>query len=370
MAKSREASVARQHHLCLMAAQCQALTIRATAAYRRLARRGCAERPALFSLKPKARAQRQWPNTCVASRKPAAVTSRCPHSRALLTTSRQLPSSGITLLQTKTGIFVLTSLNWSPSRALPMTVHSPPSHARKSSICRNLQLLLRTSTTAKHQESQAYRLKHFPVQHLPLPTCTGPSISRSRRASRHHSYGGEVELYRSTNLQKPLGTRSAWRSILLMEASSKAVCAAVRDSLLQGFARVAQPAQRGSRKGSSLQMPMAYEQLALDYLVRHNRSGGLVFFDGNAAFYATFREVVLGRDALLTPTQLEDLAARISPDAAVQEAFLAVALGSGVYQMDSASSSPARYIRLGFLSEDNPPSPPRQAPCLRHLWQT
>ena len=130
--------------------------------------------------------------------------------------------------------------------------------------------------------------------------------------------------------QKALSTRAAWRSILLMEASTQAVCTAVRASLLQGFERIAQPAQGGSRKGSALQLPMAYAQLTLDYLVSNNSSGGLIFFDGKAAFYATFREVVLGRDALMTPVQIQELATQISSDAEVQDALIAAALGPGL----------------------------------------
>ena len=330
----RRNTVARQRRLCILMAHCQSQTIRATSAYRFQLRRDCADRARTLFFEAKGKG-------------PEAMAH---HLRTLTKAGRRykpLPTQPCLIDQGQAAADPLLELG----------LHFAADE--KGHLCTDFaELVTRpcpvddalTDTLARHEVISMPQLavSFAAIHHRKAPGLSGlpPEAFSCAAAAAANVYwplylkattrqqapllwrGGRVVPVNKP--QKALGTRAAWRSILLMEASTKAVCTAVRATLLQGFERIAQPAQGGSRKGSALQLPMAYAQLTLDYLVRTNSSGGLIFFDGKAAFYATFREVVLGRDALMTPVQIEELASQISPDAEVQDAFIAAALGPGL----------------------------------------
>ena len=144
--------------------------------------------------------------------------------------------------------------------------------------------------------------------------------------------------------QKCLAQASGWRSIMLLEASTKGIGRAVRQTLLQGFANVASPEQGGSRPKVTLEMPMMYVQEVLRILRRDYKPGGVLFIDGRNAFYATVRQLLQGNESYDTVHQLQELAQVIAPDEAAQTRFLSTMLGPGLLQQAGVPEPLRRMI--------------------------
>ena len=344
----RPGTVRRQRHLCMLAAQCQAQTITAVQAYRKSARQDCANkaRSLFFEAKgkgPEALAQHMRSITKAGRRYKPLPTQPCLLERGQAAADPML-ELGFHFAADENGHLCTDFSELALDNDFPARCHSVPLDRRE--VISMPQLAVAFAAVHSHK---APGLSGLPPEAFSCAATAAASVywplylkTTVRRQGPIIWRGGRVVPINKP--QKALGTRAAWRSILLMEASTKAVCSAVRASLLQGFAAVAQPAQGGSRPGSALQLPMAYAQLTLDFLVRHGRSGGLIFFDGKAAFYSTFREVVLGKDALLSATQIEELARLVSPDPDVQDAFLAAALGPGLLQHSGVSNGLRQFL--------------------------
>ena len=344
----RPGTVRRQRHLCMLAAQCQAQTIAAAQAYRKSARQDCAikARSLFFEAKgkgPEALAQHMRCITKAGRRYKPLPTQPCLLERGQAAADPML-ELGFHFAADENGHLCTDFSELALDNDFPARCHSVPLDRRE--VVSMPQLAVAFAAVHSHK---APGLSGLPPEAFSCAATAAASVywplylkTTVRRQAPIIWRGGRVVPINKP--QKALGTRAAWRSILLMEASTKAVCSAVRASLLQGFAAVAQPAQGGSRPGSALQLPMAYAQLTLDFLVRHGRSGGLIFFDGKAAFYSTFREVVLGKDALLSATQIEELARLVSPDPDVQDAFLAAALGPGLLQHSGVSNGLRQFL--------------------------
>ena len=333
---SRPCSYDRQKRLRYMSAQCHSQTLRAVTAYRKLLRRDCAEKARTLFFEARGKG-------------PEAMAH---HLRCLTKTGRRFKP-----LPTQPCL-----INGSQASANPLLDLGHHFAAdEKGHLCTDFsELAARPKATTGPNAAPLCRQDVISMPQLAVAFATlnnrkGPGLTGLPPEAFSFAAPAAAQVYWPLYLkatvrqqapiiwrggrvvpinkpQKAFRTRAAWRSILLMEASAKAICSAARPVLLQGFSRVVQPAQGGSRQGSSLHLPMAYAQATLDYLVRQGRSGGLIFFDGKAAFYATFREIVLGQDALHTAHQLDELARLVSDDPHVQEAFLAGALGPGLLQ--------------------------------------
>ena len=88
---------------------------------------------------------------------------------------------------------------------------------------------------------------------------------------------------------KDLTSVKGWRSILLLEPSQKALGAAVRPALLQALDGLTHPGLAGARRGMPLSLPSMLVSLHISMLCRDKASGGVLFLDGESAFYNTVR---------------------------------------------------------------------------------
>ena len=346
--RSRSGSSIRQQHLRFLIAQCQRLCMCATSSYRARIRRDCANKARSLFFEAKGKG-------------PEALAH---HMRSLIRTGRRykpLPTQpcliddgraaqdpllelGLHFAADEHGYLCEDSAEFS-SRPVGQSLSSSQPFSRLDVISLP-QLTVAFAALNSHKAAGLTGIPPEAFSHAAIEAAAVYWPLYLKTTVRQQApiiwRGGRVVPINKP--QKALGTRAAWRSILLMEASAKAVCSAARPALLHAFEKVVRAAQGGSRRGSALQLPMAYAHVTLDFLVRTGKSGGLIFFDGKAAFYATFRETVLGHDSLLTGAQLEVLATKVSDDPNVQDAFLTGALGPGLLEHAGVPVGLRHYI--------------------------
>ena len=98
-------------------------------------------------------------------------------------------------------------------------------------------------------------------------------------------------------LQKPgkdISLPTGWRSIALQEAPAKAACATIRSELVRAFEMFADHAQLGGRPQGPIGYPSHLVKGHLGRMAQLKRSAGIIFVDGQQAFYAVFRELATG----------------------------------------------------------------------------
>ena len=337
-------SAMRQRRLRMLSAQCCHHVVQANATYRQLSRRDCAQRARqlFFEAKgkgPEAMAQHLRSLTRSGRRFKPLPTQPCIHDQDGKAVDDPFLALGQHFAKDEHG-HLCTDLSELATTSQPRAFDQGDPFPREDVISMP-KLTVAFASLANHkaagltgvppeafsQSAAQAASKYWPLYLKATLRKQCPTLWRGGRA---------VPIGKP---QKPIGTLAAWRSILLIESAAKGIASAARDSLLAGFEKILQPGQGGSRRGAPLQLPMIYAQSTLDFLIRKGISGGLIFIDGKAAFYATFREIVLGQDALLTPQQIERLVQLISPDETIQEAILTAAFAPGL--LASADVSPA-----------------------------
>ena len=136
-------------------------------------------------------------------------------------------------------------------------------------------------------------------------------------------------------IEKPgkcLSVPGGWRSIMLMEAGAKGLGGALRSELLRGFEAIRVEGQGGSRPRAPMQAAMSQVRGFLMELHAKHRSGGVIFVDGQTAFYATIRQGLLGRDADATLPYLGYLASVLFDEEMERDRFVATALAPGLLE--------------------------------------
>ena len=88
---------------------------------------------------------------------------------------------------------------------------------------------------------------------------------------------------------KDPATVKGWRSILLLEPSQKALGVAIRPALLQALSALTHPGLAGAQRGLPLSLPSMLVSLHVSMLCHEKASGGVLFLDGESAFYNTVR---------------------------------------------------------------------------------
>ena len=118
---------------------------------------------------------------------------------------------------------------------------------------------------------------HFPILLKTVANGRGPLLWRGGTAVPIAKPGKDVT------------TVKGWRFILLLEPSQKALGAAIRPALLDALQSLAFPGLAGGRKGLPLSLPSLLVSLHVSWLCQHKESGGVLFLDGESAFYNTVR---------------------------------------------------------------------------------
>ncbi|CAE7835275.1 unnamed protein product [Symbiodinium sp. CCMP2592] len=152
---------------------------------------------------------------------------------------------------------------------------------------------------------------------------------------------------RAAAIEKPgkcLTDPAGWRSIMLMEAGAKGLGAAMRAELLSGFDKIRVEGQGGSRPKAPMQAAMSQIRGFVTDLNRRHRSGGVIFVDGQTAFYATVRQRLLGRDASQPLAYLEHLATVLFDDSDDRDRFIATALAPGLLEHCQISPEVRRMV--------------------------
>ena len=119
---------------------------------------------------------------------------------------------------------------------------------------------------------------------------------------------------------------------MLMEAGAKGLGGALRSELLRGFEAIRVEGQGGSRPRAPMQAAMWQVRGFLTELHAKHRSGGVIFVDGQTAFYATIRQGLLGRDADATLPYLGYLASVLFDEEVERDRFVATALAPGLLE--------------------------------------
>ncbi|CAE7942578.1 unnamed protein product [Symbiodinium sp. KB8] len=143
---------------------------------------------------------------------------------------------------------------------------------------------------------------------------------------------------------KPPHTTSGWRSILLLESGAKGVAKALRRDLLLAFDSVRQPAQGGSRPGAPMQTASAQVRGLIHRLRSRKLSGGILFVDGQAAFYSMLRESLVGTDACQPQQFFQKLAEDAFDDENDRLQFLLHTLGPGLLEQAAVPEAIRRFV--------------------------
>ena len=143
---------------------------------------------------------------------------------------------------------------------------------------------------------------------------------------------------------KPPHCTSGWRSILLLEAGAKGIARALRQDLLRAFETVRQPAQGDSRPGNPLQVASAHVRGLVKRIRATKKCGGVLFVDGQAAFYSLLREALLGSDSCSPPEFFRKLADEVFTTEDARLHFLVQALGPGLLQESGVPIAVRRFI--------------------------
>ena len=141
-----------------------------------------------------------------------------------------------------------------------------------------------------------------------------------KAAARHHwplLWRGGLAVAIPKVGRDPLST-SGWRSILLIEPACKALCKALRLRLTPALENSAPVGLSGARQGRPVEFPSHFAQAHLARLKRKWKTGGVVYFDGQAAVYSVMREFFFEGAETLSEEQLDRLVAAIHPSLDVQ----------------------------------------------------
>ena len=143
---------------------------------------------------------------------------------------------------------------------------------------------------------------------------------------------------------KPPHTTAGWRSILLLEPGAKAVARALRADLLQAFDCVRQPAQGGSRPKNPLPVASAHVKGLIKRIVDYKLCGGILFVDGQAAFYSLLREALLGTASCSDQDFIHALADAVFTKEEDRMRFVIQAMGPGLLASAAVPSAIQRFV--------------------------
>ena len=148
---------------------------------------------------------------------------------------------------------------------------------------------------------------------------------------------------------KNLALPSGWRSILLVEAGAKGLGRAMRQCLLRGYEQLRVEGQGGSRPKAPMQVAMGLIRGFVAELQAKRKSGGVVFIDGQAAFYSTIRQALVGRDGFDSMEGLRRLSEVLFQTEKERPQFISTALAPGLME---ASGVPIEVRRVVAASLD------------------
>ena len=131
---------------------------------------------------------------------------------------------------------------------------------------------------------------------------------------------------------KNLALPSGWRSILLVEAGAKGLGRAMRQCLLRGYEQLRVEGQGGSRPKAPMQVAMGLIRGFVAELQAKGTSGGVVFIDGQAAFYSTIRQALVGRHGSDSIDGLRRLSEVLFQTEQERLQFIATALAPGLME--------------------------------------
>ncbi|CAE7506713.1 unnamed protein product, partial [Symbiodinium sp. CCMP2456] len=180
----------------------------------------------------------------------------------------------------------------------------------------------------------------------PIPTaaCHTPLLLKMQMRSQVPALwrgGKAVPIEKpSKNLALPTG----WRSIMLVEAGAKGLGRAMRAALLEGFEKARVEGQGGSRPRAPMQTAMSQVRGFLKDIRQKQRSGGVLFVDGQAAFYATIRQYLTGRDGQDPLDQLERLSEALFEEEVDRDKFIATALAPGLLEIHGVPLEVRRVV--------------------------
>ncbi|CAE7761117.1 unnamed protein product [Symbiodinium sp. CCMP2456] len=143
---------------------------------------------------------------------------------------------------------------------------------------------------------------------------------------------------------KPPHTTAGWRSILLLEPGAKAVARALRADLLQAFDCVRQPAQGGSRPKNPLPVASAHVKGLIKRIADYKLCGGILFVDGQAAFYSLLREPLLGTASCSDQEFIHALADAVFTKEEDRMRFVIQAMGPGLLASAAVPSAVQRFV--------------------------
>ena len=143
--------------------------------------------------------------------------------------------------------------------------------------------------------------------------------------------------------KKDLSQLAAWRSILLVESGAKAIAKAIRPCIIQAYRNLRQDAQGGSLPKLPLQTAMGHIRGYVKSLRAEGKSGGVIFVDGQSAFYSTLRQRLLGNEDTEDVDTIQWLAETCFEDESSRLRFAAAITAPGLL---SSSGTPEVIRRL------------------------
>ena len=109
----------------------------------------------------------------------------------------------------------------------------------------------------------------------------------------------------------------------------------MREALLTGYDHCRVEGQGGSRPRAPMQSAMGQIRGFLSELHTSKRSGGVLFVDGQTAFYSTIRQFLTGRDGQDTLDQLNVLSEALFASETERLSFVSTALAPGLLEQGS-----------------------------------
>ena len=141
-------------------------------------------------------------------------------------------------------------------------------------------------------------------------------------------------------------TPEGWRSILLLEADSKAILKTMRPGIVTALQTARPPSQFGGLPGRPLSLPAAFVRAHLASLRSQGLSGGIVFFDVKSAYYSVIRDCVVSSHANRRDTAyVQSRAQALFADAGQRQRFVTALQGGNLLEMFGADPATVAYFQ-------------------------
>ena len=145
--------------------------------------------------------------------------------------------------------------------------------------------------------------------------------------------------------EKPPGSLSGWRSILLLESDAKALQKSMRDSLVETMERGRASGQHGGLPGHTLAMPAAAVRAHFLHLNHSGGSGGAIFVNSASAYYAIVRDfLAIPAPESLPVEELQQRAAALYSDAEQQAAYVQAMRKGNILEALQAPEETCRFV--------------------------